>query len=176
MRRKHNGMRPQDLVILLKVITLGDTFWHAKDLAQSLYISPSEISESLERSHYAGLIGHDKRRVNKLNLMDFLIHGMRYVFPAQPGILTRGIPTAHSHPYMKTLIHSNQPYVWPSPDGKEMGQAIEPFYPNQIKAAMSDQHLYKLLALLDVIRVGRVREINFAENDLKKAIEHVGAY
>lgn len=175
MRRKHNGMRPQDIVVLLKIITLDDRDWQLKDLANSLYISPSEISESLERSQYAGLIDHSKRRVNKLNFLDFLLYGMRYVFPSLPGIPTRGIPTAHSHLYLKNIIHSNQPYVWPSADGKVIGQAIEPFYPNQIKAVLHDENLYKLLALLDVIRVGRVREIQFATKEIKNYID-VGAY
>jgi len=30
--------------------------------------------------------------------MEFLEHGVRYVFPAEPGSLTRGVPTAHAHP------------------------------------------------------------------------------
>jgi hypothetical protein len=176
MRRRHNGMRPQDLVVLLKIIILDNKDWQLKDLANSLYISPSEISESLDRSQYAGLIDYSKRRVNKLNFLDFLLYGMKYVFPCMPGIPTRGIPTAHSHPYMNTLINSDQPYVWPTPDGIHMGQAIDPFYPNQIKAVIDDDTLYKTLALLDVIRVGRVREIQFAVKELKNTMEDVRAY
>jgi hypothetical protein len=40
MRRKHNGMRPQDLVVLLKIIILKNKDLQLKDLANSLYISP----------------------------------------------------------------------------------------------------------------------------------------
>ncbi len=49
--KKHNGMRPQDVVILLKITTLvKDQNWRFSDLAAWLYISPAEVSESLERS------------------------------------------------------------------------------------------------------------------------------
>jgi len=169
-------MRPQDIVILLKIVTLHGEAWQLKDLSISLYISNSEISESLERSLYANLINFEKRNVNRGNFLDFLIHGMKYVFPARAGILTRGIPTAHSHPFMKTFISSEHAYVWPSSSGSVMGQAIEPFYPNQIKAIQEDEELYKLLALLDVLRIGKLREISIAEKELKESLAYVRSY
>ena len=71
--RQHNGMRPQDIVILLKIIAKGDNPWQNKDLAAELYISPSEISESLNRSAMAGLIDADQRKkVYRQSLMEFL--------------------------------------------------------------------------------------------------------
>lgn len=177
MRRKHNGMRPQDIVILLKITTIHNDDWQLKDLASSLYISNSEISESLERSVYAELIDFEKRNVRRGNLLDFITHGMKYVFPAQAGMLVRGVPTAHSHPFMQAFISSEQAYVWPSASGTVLGQAIEPFYTNQVRAIEEDEELYRLLALLDVIRVGRVREKVIAEKELKEALSvHVKSY
>ncbi|MGK9118087.1 hypothetical protein [Olivibacter jilunii] len=173
MRRKHNGMRPQDIVILLKIITMRNGNWQLKDLANSLYISNSEVSESLERSQYAGLVDFEKRNVQRGNLLDFLFHGMKYVFPARAGVLTRGVSTAHSHPFMQAFISSDQAYVWPSASGTTLGQSIEPFYANQVKAVQEDEELYKLLALLDVIRVGKLRERTIAEKELK---EDLSAY
>ncbi|QQT27641.1 hypothetical protein [Sphingobacterium spiritivorum] len=170
MKRKHNGMRPQDIVVLVKISTIHYENWQLKDLANSLYISNSEISESLERSAYAGLIDFGKRNVHRGNLLNFLIHGMKYVFPAQAGILTRGVPTAHSHPFMQSFISSEQSYVWPSSSGSVLGQAIEPFYANQVKAIAEDEELYRLLALLDVIRVGKLREKAVAEKELKEEL------
>lgn len=170
-------MRPQDIVILLKIITMHSENWQLKDLANSLYISNSEVSESLERSLYAGLIDFEKRNIQRENLLDFLFHGMKYVFPAQPGILTRGVPTAHSHPFMQAFISSGQAYVWPSSSGSVLGQAIEPFYANQVKAVQEDEELYRLLALLDVIRVGKLREKAIAEKELKEELSaHVKSY
>lgn len=166
-------MRPQDLVILLKIITLGDRTWNLKDLSNFLYISHSEISESLDRSAFANLIDYSKKNVHRSNLLDFLVYGVKYVFPASAGVLTRGIPTAHSHPFLKKYVSSAFDYVWPYSFGEIIGQSIEPFYPNQVNAVKEDEQLYKLLALIDVIRVGKLREITVAKEELKKAIAYV---
>lgn len=168
--RKHNGMRPQDIVILLKIISLGKNDWQFQDLSRSLYLSGSEISESLNRSQIAGLVDFNKKRVNKLAFMEFLEYGMQYVFPQAPGALVNGMPTAHSHPFMKKKFISNDDYVWPDFEGKLRGQSIEPLYNNQVKAIREDEKLYLLLALVDVIRVGKVREIKLAIKELRKMI------
>lgn len=168
--RKHNGMRPQDIVILLKIIALENTTWQAKDIAQSLFISSSEVSESLNRSSIAGLIDYNKKRVNRQSLLEFLEHGIHYVFPQQPGSMTNGIPTAHSHPFLREFFDSDLFYVWPDIHGKERGLSIEPFYLKQTLAVKNDETLYKLLALTDVIRVGRQREIKVAVKELSKIL------
>ena len=168
--RKHQGMRPQDIVILLKIIVLGDSSWLNKDLAQSLYISPSEIGESLSRSEIAGLIDFNRKRVNRLGLFEFLEHGLHYVFPQQPGSMVSGVPTAHGHPFIKQFIEADLLYVWPDIKGDVRGLSIEPLYPNQVKAIREDSRLYTLLALLDVIRVGKVREKEIAIGELKNII------
>ena len=56
--KKHNGMRPHDVVILLKIIALDNENWMMKDIANTLYISSSEVSESLKRSAWAGFISY----------------------------------------------------------------------------------------------------------------------
>ena len=170
--RKHNGMRPQDIVILLKIIALGKEDWQFQDLSRSLYLSGSEIFESLNRSQIAGLIDFNRKRVNKLAFMEFLEYGMHYVFPQAPGALVNGVPTAHSHPFMKKHFVSNDAYVWPDFKGEERGQAIEPLYNNQVKAIREDEKLYLLLAMVDVIRVGKIREVKLAVEELRKMILH----
>src|SRR5579859_1000866 len=126
--RKHNGMRPQDIAVLLKVIAVGNMTWQNKDLSVALSLSASEISESLNRSQIAGLIDGKKKKVSRQSLMEFLEYGLRYVFPAEPGSLTRGVPTAHAHPLISNLFPSEEPYVWPDAEGMTRGVAIEPLY------------------------------------------------
>lgn len=174
--RKHNGMRPQDVAILLKIISMEGQHWQLVGLSNSLRISISEISESLNRSRIAGLIDYNKKKVNRQNLLEFLEHGVRYVFPQQPGSMVRGIPTAHSHSSMKKNFISEIAYVWPDNKGKIMGLMIEPFYPKQVEAVAEDPVYYKLMALVDVIRVGKVREIKYAVNELRKNILHEPSY
>lgn len=168
--RKHNGMRPQDIPILLKIIALDERPWLLSELSASLRISISEVSESLNRSRLANLIDYNKKKVNRHNLLDFLKFGIRYVFPQHPGSMARGIPTAHSHPSMKHLFISDLNYVWPNNKGTTLGQVIEPFYPKQTEGVLDDEFYYKLLALVDVIRVGKIREINYAMEELNTII------
>ncbi len=164
-------MRPQDIAILLKIVALKDELWQMSGLSHSLFISLSEISESLNRSRIAGLIDYNKKNVNKLSLLEFLEHGMKYVFPQEPGAMVRGIVTAHSHPFMKKMFPSENDYVWPDGNGDILGFMIEPFYAKQVEAVKQDELYYKLLALVDVIRVGRRREVKYAIEELKSEIE-----
>ena len=170
--RKHNGMRPQDVVILLKMVAWGETPWRYSDMAQALHISQSEVAEALNRSWQARLVDQSKKRVFRASLMEFLTYGLKYVFPVQPGSLVRGIPTAHSAKPLSDMILSDQEsYVWPSSMGNMRGQAVPPLYPSVIKAIRKDPQLYELLALADAVRVGRAREQNLAIEALNQRIK-----
>jgi hypothetical protein len=103
-------------------------------------------------------------------LLDFLKCGITYVFPQRPGALVKGVPTAHSAPPLNAQIVSNEHYVWPSARGTIRGQAIEPLYPSVVKAVENDAILYKLLSLVDALRVGRAREKAIAIKELEKII------
>ena len=141
--RKHNGMRPQDIVVLLKILSREDQLWQNKDLASELFISPSEISESLNRSSMGGLIeAEKKKKVYRKSLMEFIEHGLHYVFPALPGSMVNGLYTAHSHPFMQQHFSSELNYVWPEARGEVRGLSIEPLYKEQVKAAHKDSTLY----------------------------------
>lgn len=169
--KKHNGMRPQDIVILLDIVTRQGE-WTMKDISRGLNISGSEVSESLQRSCMAGLIDISKKNVMRNALVDFLRYGLRYVFPQTPGAIARGVPTAYSAPPLSDTIMSGDKLVWPYPKGKERGQSIEPLYPTVVEAALHNHKLYELLALVDALRVGRVRERELAAVELEKRVLH----
>lgn len=168
--KKHNGMRPHDVVILLKIIAKGQQQWFMKDLSNELKISASEVSESINRSVISALLAPNKKTVMKLGLMDFLEHGLPYVYPQQPGAIVRGIPTAHSASPLNDLILSKEHYVWPYGKGEVRGQAIQPLYPNVVEAVLIDKKLHELLALTDAIRVGKAREKELAVQELKNRL------
>ncbi|MCU0373112.1 MAG: hypothetical protein MUE56_07705 [Ignavibacteria bacterium] len=171
--RKHSGMRPHDIVILLKITVLEKNKWNTLDLSRDLKISQSEISESLNRSMIAGLLSPGKKEVMRLSLLEFLIHGLKYVFPARPGKIVRGIATAHSaKPVSDFIVQSDDVFVWESDEGNIRGQEIEPLYSNCVFAAMNDNLLYELLALVDVIRTGNAREFNIAKSELERKFKN----
>lgn len=163
-------MRSQDIVVLLKIASMKKEQWYLKDMAYTLGISQSEVSESLNRSKIAGLITEDKKRLMKNNLLDFLEHGLRYVFPGEPGAIQRGMPTAHSAPPLNSAILSEETYVWPWAEGEARGQVIEPLHPGVPLACAKDSALYELLALVDAIRLGRAREKQQAMEELRERI------
>tara|TARA_R110002020_G_scaffold293535_5_gene509212 strand:+ start:143719 stop:144213 length:495 start_codon:yes stop_codon:yes gene_type:complete len=163
-------MRPHDIVVLLKIAAKQDQDWYMKDLSYELGISGSEISESINRSIIAGLIFPDKKRLMKSAIIDFLQYGLLYVYPQKPGALVRGMATAHSASPLNDIIKSEEAYVWPYGKGNLRGQAIEPLHPNIPEACLKDEKFYELMALCDVLRVGRAREKNLAVEELKKRL------
>ena len=84
--------------------------------------------------------------------------------------MVNGLPTAHSHPFMQKQFKTDLAYVWADARGKQRGLSIEPLYKEVVKAAQQDELLYKILGMIDVIRVGRVREITLAIKELKTII------
>ena len=163
-------MRPQDIVVLIKVLLEEYANWTQVSLARSLFMSQSEISESLSRSRYARLL-HDKgRKVARQPFMDLLEFGIPFIFPQQPGNMVRGIPTAHSAPPLKEEIVSEEYYVWPYAKGYARGQSVLPLYYTIPQAIDVDNQLYEMLALIDALRVGRAREKNLALEMLRMRI------
>jgi len=161
-------MKPQDVVILLKIIAMRSDNWQQKPLADSLKMSQSEISQAASRMQYAGiLLG---KKVMRLAFFDFLKYGLSYVFPQKPGPIVRGMPTAHSALPLNKKIISEEQFVWPYAAGKVRGHGIVPLYSSVPDAAMNDSALYELLALVDAVRVGRTREKDLALKELEKRI------
>ena len=170
MKIKQQTISPHDIVILLKIVSYGDAQWFQKPMAEELGISQSEVSKSISRSKYAGLLDTSGKVVLKMGLMDFLQYGLRYAFPVKPGPVMRGIPTAHSAAPLKDHILSAESYVWPYGKGSVRGHSILPLYPSVPEAANKDEKLYELLALADALRVGRAREKELAIVELKKRL------
>lgn len=168
---EHKGMRPQDVAVLLMIVALGDGDWTGAELAHALNLSPAEVSNSLKRSAQSGLIDGSKRRVARSALLEFLKHGLPYVFPTRPGGVVRGVPTAHAAPPLRAKFAGADAYVWPYAKGSAQGQALAPLYPGAAAAALADPALHELLALTDALRVGRTRERAEAEKELAKRLK-----
>jgi hypothetical protein len=170
MNARQPTMSPLDVVVLLKIISLGDQSWTQITLADTLFMSQSEISKSMSRSKYAGLLDTSGKNVRRLALMEFLQYGITYVYPQQLGPVVRGVPTAHSAAPLNEVIQSTEPYVWPSGKSNLRGQSIVPLYPTVVDAIKIDPKLHELLALVDAVRVGKAREKELAITELKKRI------
>jgi hypothetical protein len=162
-------------MVLLKLTVLGENSVPSKHLAAELCLSPSEITQSMKRCRASGLLSWSNvdRRVNRAGLSEFLIHGFRYVFPAQTGSLTRGIPTSFAAEPLKSQLKETgePPPVWPYADGKVRGISFSPLHRRAPEAAMRDPNLYQLLTLVDGLRGSRVRERQIAAEELEKRLK-----
>lgn len=164
-------MKPQDIVILLKKTTSKGRNLSCRKLAESLGMSASSVCESLERCQKAQLLDRNKKRVNALALLEFLCHGVMYVFPVELGRVIRGVPTYISASPMKEQITDNgECYVWRYARGTGRGHQIEPLYASVPEAVQDDEELYQLLVIVDALRMGRAREKKIAIEELTKRI------
>lgn len=162
-------LKPQDLVVALKLAVAGHLTYDR--LAASLGLSKSETHAAVKRAKAAGLLMFD-RRPNRHALLEFVLHGARYAFPAVRGRMTRGMPTAYAAPPLSELIHSGRDPipVWPDAEGEARGELFEPLYRFAPAAARADSKLYQSLSLIDAIRGGRARERNLAKEHLTRLI------
>jgi hypothetical protein len=153
-------LKPQDVVVLLKLVVL-DKAWNYRSLAQELFMSTGEVHNALDRAARAKLFDTAEKRPRLQALDEFLVHGLKYAFPAERGSLIKGMPTGYAAPPLNrasSTSDSEHPAVWPDPDGSTRGYKLEPLYASVPKAAKTDRSLYELLALVDAIRDGRARE------------------
>lgn len=165
-------LKPQDILVLLKLIARGRRDWAYNKLALELSMSASEVHAAIKRALESGLAIQRDRQIipNVRNLEEFLCHGIRYVFVAERGGMTRGTPTTYAAPPLdKVFFPDGEPIpVWPDAEGTACGLSFSPLYKSAPIAAKSDLALYELLVLVDAIRGGCARERNYAINELKK--------
>jgi hypothetical protein len=162
-------LRPQDVVVVLKLLNQRDKRPAYAQLAHDLFMSPSEVHASIRRARAARLIHGPELgdRPDVRALEEFLVHGVKYAFPPERGGITRGLPTAHAaEPLSRKLTHEDPAPVWPFEEGPKRGYAFTPLYKRAPQAAVKDPNLYQLLALVDAIRDGRAREREIAEREL----------
>ncbi|MGY4730723.1 hypothetical protein [Burkholderia pyrrocinia] len=139
-----------------------------RGLSSATGISKSEVSNALGRCYANGLAKPQRHGggpiVNRRGLEEFLAYGVRFVFPAQTFGLARGIPTGLTAPIFQGVLRSAGEHspVWPDPNGDTLGLAVEPLYKTVTTATRADETLYKLLAIVDSIRLGHPRERKLA--------------
>ena len=168
-------LKPQDIVVALKLVALGEVKWTYAQLAYELGMSQAEVHAGIKRLLTVGLVVKDSIapvRPVRQALEEFLVHGIKYAFPPRRGGITRGVVTSTSAPPLaKEFVQPEElPPVWPDPEGTVRGQEFSPLYRSAPKAAQQDQRLYELLALVDAIRGGRAREQIIAIKELGKRL------
>ena len=165
------ALKPQDLFVLLAMLSRGDAPGGYAELAAATGLAASAVHASLKRAAEARLVSADRGWpvVLKSQLKEFLIYGAKYAFPPVWGALTRGLPTGYAAvPLNTVIVGSSDPVpVWPHPNGPTRGMSLAPLYPSAPEAAMRDEKLYAMLSLFDAIRAGQARERDAAKRLLE---------
>lgn len=146
--------------------------WTQQELASATGLSQAEVHNAIKRAAYSRLCDSRGKKVMRQALLEFLVHGVKYVFPAQLGGPTRGVPTAWAAPPLSDIIMGgdDERPVWPHPDGKVRGSSVEPLYKTVPDIALQDPAMHEALALVDALRFGRARERKLAQQLLKERL------
>lgn len=164
-----------DSEVLLNGDALNDVY-SVRALAAQTGISKSEVSNVLNRCYRSGLAKPSRvdgtPSVNTKALQEFIVYGIRYVFPVAMQGLTRGITTGLTAPVFKgeLISGSDMPPVWPDSNGATPGFSVTPLFKTVPYAIRKDPGVYALLALVDSIRLGLPRERSLAISKLEQLL------
>jgi len=168
-------LKPQDLLVLLKVIAHPGQRWTYAALGEALAMSASETHACVKRAVACGLaVAPERGEWSPVRpaLLEFLQHGVRYVWPAVAGPVKRGVPTSFGAEPLASKLNAaaGAAPVWAYPEGKAKGPSLSPLYRTAPQAALADPALHQLLALVDALRTGRARERALAAELLASAL------
>jgi hypothetical protein len=140
------------------------------ELGRAVGLSTAEVHAAVRRAIAGGLVDAN-RRPRRAAFLEFLLHGLKYVFPAQWKGLTRGVPTSLGAPPLQRHFGDvEQPPVWPHAMGKTRGEGLLPLYRSVPDVALEDPEFYEWMALVDALRSGRGRERQLATSELQRRL------
>lgn len=169
-------IKPSDVAVMLYL------FLHPHEsfarMGAMLGISKSTAHDAVMRLERAGLVHVLVRGGAELAVgpaLEFLQFGVPYVFV--PDILpkARGVRTglAAVGEWLESDAPDSLPTVWPSKLGESTGMGIKPLVAGAPDIALRDPRLYWLLALVDALRTGDVREREYARRAIRRALDTV---
>lgn len=171
---KQLSLKPQDLVVALKIAVNGRREFLLTTLGAELGLVVSAIHGCIGRCEQARLLSRAAGGIRAVRpaLLEFVIHGARYAYPAVQGTLTRGMATSLAGPSLREYFDQSKamPPVWPDPLGESYGPSLTPLHHIVPEACRRDKGLLDVLTLLDAVRVGAARERELASKLLEERL------
>ena len=171
---KQPVLKPQDLVVALKVAVNSQREYLLASLGLELRMVVSAVHGSVARCEQARLLSRAAGGIRPIKpaLLEFAVHGARYAFPASLGTLTRGMATSLAGPSLHPHFDQAKamPPVWPDALGDSYGPSMAPLHHTVPDACRSDEKLYDVLTLLDAVRAGAARERSLASTLLEERL------
>src|ERR1035441_759404 len=99
-------LKHQDVYVGLKIVASQADRAPSSQLSAEMVMSPSEVHASVRHAEGSHLLHGPqwKNRPNFSALEEFLLHGLKYVFPPERGELTRGVPTWYAAQPLRSII------------------------------------------------------------------------
>lgn len=160
------SLRPGDLVVALQLSLTPDAPLAA--VAADSYRSIGEVHNAVRRLRGARLVDPSTRRVEREPLLQFIRSGVPFSFPATVGSGTVGVATAVHVGPAGSAEPASAEFVWPRSSGQSRGQSLVPLHPRVSELAETNRDLRALLSLVDLVRVGGVRERAAAVAELER--------
>lgn len=157
-------IKRQDIVVLTTLLDEEASKLTYAELGRISGVSASEAHAAVKRLQQSSLVGISRRLRNK-SVLEFLVHGLRYLFPLiLTGKTAKGMPTAYAAPGVAdAFATTGMVPVWACDTGMVVGRVCEPLYPTVPQTVSNNPRLYARLAMMDMLRGGRLRERQFAE-------------
>lgn len=155
------ALKPQDLLVRLKVAAHPPQRWAHAALGEALGPSASAVHASVKRAAASGLVvapGRGAWSPVRPRLLEFVLHGVRHVCSATAGPVRRGVPTAFGAepPASRPTVAPGEAPVWTHPAGKAKGPTRSPLHRTAPQAALTDPNLPHLLGIPQAL--GALRE------------------
>lgn len=174
MTRRLMVLRPQDVAVALQLVLEPDL--PIARVARKVRLSQGEVHNAEQRLRAARLVRRHHRYAERRALLEFILHGVPYVFPGELGALATGVPTGGCGPVLSELPKLvGRPgrrvrLVWPSEHGAGWGAGLAPLYPCAVELPEHNPHLYEWLTLVDALRAGGVHEREVAQIHIEAAL------
>jgi hypothetical protein len=171
-------LTPLDVAVLLHLKLHPDDAYAV--IAAKLGIGRSTAHASVARLVRSGLAFASRRSTAVVAagpMREFLVHGVPYAFapdtvPRARGVVSgfRALPDVMQRELLDPL-----PLVWPSPLGEDTGIGVEPLVPGAPDLRHRDPKLYRLLALIDSLRLADAREREVARRALDEELQSIAS-
>lgn len=182
-------LKPQDIVVGLLVASQMqlNSYLNRREMAGLSGLSLGEVANCYKRLSVLHLIVPAPRlngtepsaftnRLNVSAMTEFLCYGVRYYSQPEVSGYGRGVPTGWNCPALSSpggMISRDVPLAWPSSSGGVNGELITPIHQCAVRASAQNPFVYAMCSLIDVMRVGRPREISIARDQIKNTMEAV---
>ena len=163
-------LKPLDTTVLLYIVS-GDlpARWSQTQLAADLRVSQSSVHRSLAQLERSRLLRDGRPRHGVLR--QFILHGIPYAYPVEVGPPTRGFRTAHEAAGWGAPLYRDEPVVWSSDAGDDEGCGINPLHPEIPPLAQRAPMFRRLMALVEIARLGAKRDVTRVARELKQMWE-----